>query len=128
MCASHKKVPVLEGMLQKISQGWVHIVLYTGKNLTSTIRLDTGYIRWLQHSNGERFGIFSLKGYRLLGAAVGKLNEFILAAVWRHIPSESFVRKFDPLYSREMKLLMQQRRHIMSRPTAQGFVEKINDL
>ena len=61
-----------------------------------------------------------------MAAAVGEFNEIILAAGRRRMPA-GFVRKYVPLYAKEIKLLMPQRR-LLRRPTAQGVAERIKEI
>ena len=75
----------------------------------------------------EALASFNPAGFESLDVAVRRFNEIILAASKGHIPA-GFVRKYVPLYSREVKLLMQQRRHLLNRPPAQDITERINDL
>ena len=81
----------------------------------------------LTTQNEEAITSLSLVGPRSLDAAIGKFNEIILAASKGHIPA-GFVRKYVPLFSRNVKLLMQQRRHPLNRPPTQDITERINDL
>ena len=75
----------------------------------------------------EALASFNSTGQGLLDAAVRRFNEIILSASKGHIPAGS-VRKYVHLYSNEVKLLMQQRRHLLNRLPAQDITERINDL
>ena len=76
----------------------------------------------------EALASFNPAGYDSLDAAVRRFNEIILAASKGHIPAGLWVRKYVLLYSREVKLLMQQRMHLLNRPPAQDISERINHL
>lgn len=63
--------------------------------------------------------------YRLLDVADGTFN-IMLAAHRRH--GQPALSENVPLYSKEVKLLLQQRRHLLNRPIDQRVTEGINDL
>ena len=74
----------------------------------------------------EALASFNPAGYGSLDEAIRKFSEIMLAASKGNIPA-GFV-KYVSLYSREVKLLMQERRHLLNRPPAQDITERINDL
>ena len=63
----------------------------------------------------EVLASFNPEGHGSLDAAAKRFNEIILATSKGHMPA-SIARKYVPLYSRKVKLLMQQRRHLLNRP------------
>ncbi len=62
-----------------------------------------------------------------LDAAAAELVRAIAAAGARHVPA-GFVRGYSPTYSREVRALLQQRRHLRSLPPSPASSERIRAL
>ena len=63
----------------------------------------------------------------LVNSLIAVFSKIILATYKQHILA-GFVQKYTPFYSSDLKLLKQQRRRLLSRPTDQGVDERIHDL
>ena len=75
----------------------------------------------------RKLGSFDPTTFPSLDAAVAAFNSVVLLAGRRHIPAGK-VRRYVPLFSREVKLLLQERRHLRSQRPTRASLDRINVL